>query len=366
MPKISDIIRAIEQFAPPALQESYDNAGLLVGDQKQEVTGVLICLDSTEDVVAEAIEKNCNLIVAHHPIIFGGLKRLTGSNYIQRTVIKAIKNDIAIYAAHTNLDNVKAGVNKVFAEKLGLENLKILSPKSRNLLKLTTFIPEEQEEEVTEAMHQAGAGQIGEYKNCSFRILGDGYFQPSENANPTIGEAGGEIEKVKEVRVEVIFDAHRKGVVIAALKNAHPYEEVAYYLHALENTNQETGSGMVGTLPKPMPMIDFLKKMKTDFRLGVIKHTALLDRPVKKVAVCGGSGSFLLRSAIGAGADLYITADFKYHEFFDAENRITIADIGHYESEVHTKEIFVEILSKNFLNIAVHVSQVNTNPVSYI
>ncbi len=366
MPKISEIIRAIEEFAPLPFQESYDNAGLIVGDASLEVTGVLVCLDSTEAVIDEAIANNCNMVIAHHPIVFGGLKRFTGANYIQRTVIKAIKNDIAIYAAHTNLDNVKAGVNRMFAEKLGLENLKILAPKSGNLIKLTTFIPEEQEETVMEAMHKAGAGQIGEYKNCSFRQLGDGYFQPSENANPTIGKAGGGLEKVKEVRVEVIFDAHLKGRVLGALQQAHPYEEVAYYLHALENTNHHIGSGMVGTLPEPMDMREYLLKIKQDFDLGVIKHTALLDRPVKKVAICGGSGSFLLRNAIGAKADLFITGDFKYHEFFDAENRITIADIGHYESEVHTKALFVELLKKNFVNIAVHVSQVNTNPVSYI
>ena len=365
MIKIKELIRQIEQWAPPALQESYDNAGLIVGDPNRKITGVLICLDSTEEVIDEAIAKGCNFVLAHHPIVFGGLKRLTGKNYVERTVLKAIKNDIALYAAHTNLDNVKHGVNAKIAEKIGLVRTKILAPKNQRLMKLTTFIPAEQAEAVTLALNEAGAGQIGEYKNCSFHGNGTGYFQPSENANPAIGEAN-RLEKVQESRVEVIFPDYLQGSVLSALRKHHPYEEVAYYLHRLENTNQEIGSGMVGELEQPMSAREFLLSLKERMNLQVIKHTHLCKKEIRKVALCGGSGSFLLGKAKAHQADIYITGDFKYHEFFDAENSIIIADIGHYESEAFTKELFYEYLSKKIPNIALYLSSINTNPIQYI
>lgn len=362
--KIQEITSYLESLAPRAYQESYDNSGLLTGNQTTEITGALITLDCTEAVVEEARAKNCNLIIAHHPILFKGLKKLTGSNYVERTIIKAIHYDIAIYAIHTNLDNVHVGVNRKIAEKLGLQNLHILAPKKETLIKLTVFIPKENVEAVLGDLHTAGAGQIGNYKNCSFQVEGKGRFQPDENANPHIGESG-KLEIVNEIRAEVIFPSHLEVTILKSLRKSHPYEEIAYYLTPLRNENQEVGAGMVGELEEAIEPIAFLKRLKSSMSLTVIRHTPLLNTKVKKVAICGGSGSFLLSNAIQAGADFFVTADFKYHEFFDAEERLTIADIGHYESEVYTKDLLGELLTKKFPTFAVNFSTTITNPISY-
>ncbi|MEM8966425.1 MAG: Nif3-like dinuclear metal center hexameric protein [Bacteroidota bacterium] len=364
MTQIHDVIAYLETIAPRSYQESYDNAGLLTGNPQAEVQGILVSLDAIESVVEEAIKQNCNLIVAHHPIIFRGLKSLTGRNYIERTIIKAIKNDIAIYAIHTNLDNVHNGVNAKIAEKFGLQQTRVLAPKTQTLQKLTTFVPLENAEAVLNALSEAGAGNIGNYQNCSFQISGTGTFQPNEQANPHIGETG-KLERVDEQRIEVILPNHLTNRVLQALRTAHPYEEVAYYLHKLENENQEVGSGIIGQLAEALSSSDFFDYLKTQMNLSVIRHTTALDRPVKTVAVCGGAGSFLLPHAIRQGADVFVTADFKYHEFFDADGKIIIADIGHYESEVYTKELIQEFLCKKFVNFAVRLADTNTNPVFY-
>ena len=364
MTKIKDITDYLENLAPKAYQESYDNCGLLTGNPQDPVSGVMLTLDTTEEVVKEAIQKDCNLIVSHHPIIFKGLKSLTGKNYVERTVIEAIRNNIAIYAIHTNLDNIMGGVNKKLSDTIGLTNQKILAPKDQLLSKLVTFIPAGDIESVMSAIHASGAGNIGNYKNCSFRVNGTGTFLPDENANPHIGEKN-KIEKVNEDRVEVIFPSYRTNEVLSALKEAHPYEEVAYYLSSLNNTFQEAGSGMVGDLPEVMEPKAFLKHLKDKLALQCIRHTAFTGNSIRRVAVCGGSGSFLLSAAKRAKADAFVTADFKYHEFFDAENQILIADIGHYESEVNTKQLLYEILQENFTNFAVILSETVTNPISY-
>ena len=364
MPKINDIIRFLENIAPSNYQESYDNAKLITGDSDQEITGVLISLDCIESVVDEAIEKNCNLIVAHHPIVFGGLKSLTGKNYVERTVIKAIKHDIAIYAIHTNLDNVINGVNSMIAQKIGLENTRILAPKQGTLCKLEAFIPQENTDEVLQAIHQAGAGNVGNYSQCSFRILGTGTFKPNNKANPTIG-SNNQQEYVDEHKVEVLFPQHLQGKVLAALKKAHPYEEVAYYIQHITNENQEVGSGMIGELPEEMSSQEFLAHLKSTMNVSVIKYTPIEADKIKTVALCGGAGSFLLKRAKSQGAQAFVSADFKYHEFFDAEGKIMIADIGHYESEVFTKELIDGFLNEKFANIATYLSEVNTNPVKY-
>lgn len=361
--KVKDITEYLETIAPRAYQESYDNSGLLTGELSQEITGALVTLDCTEEVVNEAIGKKCNLIIAHHPIIFKGLKKITGSNYVERTIIKAIRNNIAIYAIHTNLDNVHTGVNKKIAEKIGLKNLKVLVPKEDTLTKLVTFIPKAHTEKVLQALYHAGAGQIGDYKNCSFQTEGTGTFMPTGDANPHTGQLNKQ-ELVEEDRAEVIFATHLESSIIHILKAVHPYEEVAYYLTRLSNLNQEVGSGMIGEL-EPQEPIEFLKRLKSSMNLTAIRHTRLLDKKVKKVAVCGGSGSFLLPQAIRAGADFLVTADFKYHEFFDADGKITISDIGHYESEIFTKELLGEILNKKFPTFAVNFSTTDTNPVRY-
>ena len=361
---IKDVSNFLETFAPLRLQESYDNAGLILGDPAAEVSGVLISLDVTEQVVEEAIAQNCNLIVAHHPIVFSGLKKITGKNYVERTLLKAIKNDIAIYAAHTNLDSVSGGVNGKICEKLGLENCKILQPIEGMLKKLVTFIPVDHADKVREAVFSAGAGHIGNYDSCSFNSHGQGTFRGNNTTHPFAGEKGKQHYE-NEIRFETIFPNYLQGKIINALLQAHPYEEVAYDIYPLDNLFDQIGMGMIGTLPKEKTEKAFLKQLKETFGPGAIRHTALLNKKVRKVAVCGGAGSFLLNRAISSGADFFVSGDFKYHQFFDAENKIVIADVGHFESEQFTKELFYELLTKNFSKFAVRLSGVNTNPVFY-
>ena len=293
MPQIQDVTRYLETIAPPAYQESYDNSGLIVGDPQAEVSGILVSLDAIESVVDEAIAKGCNLIVSHHPIVFRGLKSLTGKNYIERTVIKAIKHDVALYAIHTNLDNVQQGVNRRISDRLGLENVRILAPKTDTLHKLVTFVPLADADQVLRALGEAGAGQIGNYRNYSFQTTGTGAFEPNEQAQPHLGQAG-KLEQVEEQRIEVIYPAHLANRILTALRNAHPYEEVAYYQQPLMNQNQEVGSGMVGELPEPLSGSEFLTHLKESMQLSVVRHTRLLDKPVGRVAVCGGAGSFFV------------------------------------------------------------------------
>ncbi len=362
--KVNEIIRYLESLAPLSSQESYDNSGLIVGDRNAEVTHALLSLDCTEAIVDEAIEKGCNLIISHHPIVFKGLKSFTGKNYVERVVMKAIKHDISLYAIHTNLDNYKLGVNKKIGELLGIDDPKILAPTSGNLIKLAVFCPKTHTETVKQALFQAGAGEIGNYDECSFSSQGTGTFRANENATPHIGEVNKRHQEAEE-KIEVIITSHQKGQVINAMLNAHPYEEVAYDLIPLLNTNAEQGAGMIGTLNEPVDEVSFLKNLKKTFNCGVIRHTNLLGNSIKKVAWCGGAGSFLLGTAKAKGADIFITGDFKYHEFFDAENKLVIADIGHFESEQFTIELLDKLLRKNFTTFAPYLTGVNTNPVNY-
>ena len=363
--KVKDITNYLELQAPVSFQESYDNSGLLVGSAKDDVKGILLTLDVTEEVIEEAIQHGANLIIAHHPLIFKGLKKINGNHWVERCVIKAIKNEINIYAIHTNLDNVSLGVNKKIADQLQLTNLQILSPKAQTLVKLVTFIPPENKDEVLKAMYEAGAGQIGNYDHCSYQIEGHGTFRPGEGAHPHTGDVLKD-ETVNEVRVEVLISAPQSGKVLKALQLSHPYEEVAYYLSTLENVNQEVGAGMIGDLNMPVETEEFLLFLKDRMNTGTIRHTQLCKEKIERVAVCGGAGSFLLPQAKAQGADIFITGDFKYHEFFEADHRIIIADIGHYESEQFTKDLLYEILSKKFTNIALRLSEVVTNPIKYL
>jgi len=362
--KIKEIAQSLETFAPVSLQESYDNAGLIVGNSETDCKGIIISLDVTESVVEEAAKKNCNLIVVHHPVIFKGIKKLNGKNYVERTIISAIKNDIAIYAIHTNLDNVVEGVNKMIADQLNLQNCKVLLPKEKTLQKLVTFCPVNNAEEVRNALFNAGAGAIGKYDECSFNVEGTGTFRAGKGSHPFVGNKG-ERHLENETRIEVIFPSFLQKKIIAALKEAHPYEEVAYYLHELQNLQDDTGSGLIGEPAESLSEKELLKKLKSSFNLSVIKHTAFLEKPVTKIAVCGGAGIFLLPNAIAAGAQVYITSDIKYHEFFDADDQILLCDIGHYESEQFTVELLTEFLREKFPNFAVLKTEMNTNPVNY-
>ena len=362
--KLSLLTTYLESFAPLVYQEDYDNAGLIVGYPDQEVNQGLISLDCTEAIVDEAIAKNCQVIISHHPIVFRGLKKFNGKTYVERVVEKAIRNNIAIYAIHTNLDSVADGVNARICQILGLKNCRILSPKSGLLKKLVTYVPLEQAEQVRAALFKAGAGNIGNYSEASFNAEGEGTFKGNENTNPYVGEPGVRHFE-KEIRIETIYPANLESKILMALFLAHPYEEIAYDLYDLTNQHQEVGAGMIGELELPVDEESFLFEVKQEMKAHVIRHTAFTGRHVKKVAVCGGAGGFLLKHAIAAGADVFITADYKYHEFFDAEGKILIADIGHFESEQFTQQLLYEIIQKKFATFAIRLTEINTNPVKY-
>lgn len=364
--QIRELINVLEQAAPTAYQESYDNAGLLTGSSTWNCKGVLVTLDCIEATVEEAIQKGCNLIVAHHPILFKAVRQLTGKDYIQKTLIKAIKADIAIYAIHTNLDNVLAGVNKKIADLLELQDQRILAPKAGLLSSLVTFVPTADAEKLRQAIFAAGGGQIGHYSNCAFTATGTGTFLPEPGAHPAIGTVGA-AQSVVEDRIELIFPSHLQQTIIQALLQAHPYEEVAYYIQPLSNAYKDVGSGLVGRLMQPTDIHRLFERIKKRFGVKVIRHTTLPDgnKEVQTIALCGGAGSFLTKAAIAAGADLYITADVKYHEFFDADSQIVLADIGHFESEQYTTELLFDILAQNFPTFAILKSEYCTNPVLY-
>ena len=363
--KIKEIQSVLEEMAPLAYAEDFDNVGLLVGDANAEATGILVCHDALETVIDEAISKKCNLVVCFHPIIFSGLKKITGKNYVERVVLKAIKNDIAIYAVHTALDNHKHGVNKIFSDALGLTHTKILVPKKNFIQKLVTYTIPENVETLRNALFDVGAGKIGNYEDCSFNSKGIGTYMGNEDSNPEIGERFEFVEN-EEIKIEVTFEKHLQSKVLKALFSNHVYEEVAYEIYELQNLHQNIGLGMIGELEKPMSEKDFLAFVKDKMQCGGIRHSALLGKPIQKVAVLGGSGSFAISNARQAGADIFLTADLKYHNFYEAENQLILADIGHFESERFTKNYIVDFLKKKILNFAIIFSEENTNPVKYL
>ncbi|MGJ1263030.1 Nif3-like dinuclear metal center hexameric protein [Sphingobacterium spiritivorum] len=362
--KIFELTNYLESIAPLAYQESYDNSGLLVGNPGDEIHRALISLDCTEAVVDEAIAEGCDIIISHHPIVFGGLKKFTGSNYVERVIIKAIRNNIAIYAIHTNLDNIFGGVSSKIAQKLHLENTAILKQKKNLLNKLVVYVPRTHVEIVRDALFEAGAGNIGNYDQCSYNSAGYGTFRPLEGADPAIGEIGQQ-ERVEETKIEVIYPQIKEREILVAMYASHPYEEVAYNIVTLQNNYQTIGSGVIGNLSEPMSEIDFLRYLKEKLNLTVIRHTELRGKEVSRVAVCGGAGGFLLADAKKSGADFFVTADYKYHEFFDAEGQIVIADTGHFESEQFTQELLLEIIRNKFANFAVLITETDTNPIKY-
>lgn len=361
---INDVLLHIERLAAPELQEDWDNSGLLTGQRNQSCTGVLLCLDATEAVLQEAAAKGCNLVVAHHPILFKGVKSLTGKNYIEKAIIAAVKKDIAIYAVHTNLDNVILGVNGKMAEMLGLKNTTVLQPKYKVLRRLITFAPLDKAAAIRDTLFAAGAGHIGQYAECSFNSEGTGTFRAEDGANPYVGEVGRRHEE-REAKIEIVYPFYLEAQIILALKEAHPYEEVAYDVFTMENVHQGIGAGIIGELEAPEAENAFLQKLRAVFKTGVIKHTALRNKPVQKVALCGGAGSFLTGKALALGADVFITSDVKYHEFFDAEGVMVLADVGHYESEQYTVDLLHDLLVQKIPNFAVLKTSVDTNPVRY-
>lgn len=363
--KIKEIISVLDEMAPLAYAEDFDNVGLIVGDAETESTGVLVCHDALENVIEDAITKNCNLVVCFHPILFSGIKKITGKNYVERAILKAIKNDIAIYAMHTALDNHSQGVNKIFCNALGLVNTKVLIPKQNFIQKLVTYTVPDNADKVRNALFEAGAGTIGNYDNCSFNSNGFFTFQGNENSNPVIGEKG-KLHTGNEIKIEVLFEKHLQSRILKTLFANHIYEEVAYEIYNIENAHQNIGLGMIGELEVEMSEKDFLLMVKDKMIANGIRHSAFLGKKIKKVAVLGGSGSFAIKNAIMAGADAFLTADLKYHQFYEAENKLVLADIGHFESERYTKNYIVDYLRKKILNFAIILSEENTNPVKYL
>jgi dinuclear metal center YbgI/SA1388 family protein len=363
--RIKEIIQSIEQLAPVPLQEDYDNSGIQVGDINKEATGALLAIDITENVVDEAVSLGCNLIISHHPLAFKPFKSLTGKNYVERCLMKAIKNDVVIYAAHTNLDNAQGGVNYKLAEMLGLENVKILKPKENSLLKFVTTVPLQHADSVRNALFNAGAGHIGNYDSCSYNLTGEGTFRAGKGANPYIGEID-DIHIETEVRIETVLPIMKREEVLRALLAVHPYEEPVYDLYPIENEWSRHGSGVVGVLPEPMPEQEFLYLLKDIFNLPTIRHSKIQGKEIRDVAICGGSGAFLIPNAISYGADAFITGEAKYNDYYDVEDRILLAVVGHYESEICTKEIFFDVISGKFPNFALHKSAFDSNPVKYL
>jgi len=362
---IKDITNYIEELAPLNYAEEFDNVGLLVGNYNSKVSGILVTLDTLEETIDEAIAKKCNLIISFHPIIFSGLKKINGNSYVERVVLKAIKNEIAVYATHTALDNSKNGVSAKICAVLGLQKTKILIPKKGIIKKLTTYVPAKNADALKNSLFLAGAGNIGNYDNCSFTILGEGTYKGNEASNPVLGEKG-KLHTEKEIKISVVFERKNETAILKALKENHPYEEVAYEIVTTENVHQNIGMGMIGELSSEMEEKDFLLYLKKTMKTDCIRHSALIHKKIKKVAVLGGSGSFAISNAKNAGADAYVSADFKYHEFFKAENSILLADIGHYESEQFTKNLLVDYLTKKISNFAVILSEKSTNPIYYI
>jgi len=363
--KIKDVTNYIEELAPLAYAEDFDNVGLLVGNYQIKVKGVLVTLDTLEETVDEAIAKNCNLIISFHPIIFSGLKKLNGNSYVEKAVLKAIKNDIAIYATHTALDNSNKGVSAKICEVLGLQNTKVLIPKKGIVKKLTTYIPKDYLEKVRQALFEAKAGNIGNYDHCSFTNIGEGTFKGNENSNPVLGKKG-ELQKEEEIQLTITFEQKNEAAILEALIENHPYEEVAYEITTTENVHQNIGMGMIGELEKPLEEKDFLVYLKKTMQTDCVRYSNLLHKKIHRVAVLGGSGSFAISNAIKEKVDAYVSADFKYHDFFKAENKILLADIGHYESEQFTKRLLVDYLTKKFSNFAIVLSEKSTNPIYYI
>lgn len=362
--KIKEILSILEEMAPLAYAEDFDNVGLLVGNKENDATGILVCHDALEGVIEEAIANNCNLVVCFHPILFSGLKKITGKNYVERSVIKAIKNDIAIYAVHTALDNHKNGVNKIFCDALGLINTKVLIPKENFIQKLVTYTTPDNAEKLRNSLFDSGAGRIGNYDNCSFNSDGFSTYKGNENSNPVVGKKG-ELTQTNEIKIEVTFEKHLQSKILKALFTNHIYEEVAYEIYDIKNAHQNIGLGMIGELETALSERDFLQMVKDKMQCGGIRHSEILDKKIKKVAVLGGSGSFAIQNAINQGADAFLTADLKYHQFYESEKQLLIADIGHFESERYTKNYIVDFLKEKITNFAIVLSQENTNPVKY-
>ena len=363
--KLKELCSYLDTEIPLSFQEGYDNSGLQVGHPDQEINSAMLTVDVTEEVIDEAAKEKCNLIISHHPVLFSGLKKITGRSATERIVLKAIKKDIALYSSHTNLDVVNNGVSMKMAEKLDLQKINVLSPLKGRLMKLVTFFPEKNLESVSRAIFSAGAGVIGNYDECGFSVSGTGSFRAGENSNPFVGVKG-KRHLEKEIRFETILFSHLKEKVVKALISAHPYEEVVYDLYTLDNFNVNVGLGCTGELKVPLDEDNFLKLVSSVFDAKGIRYSGLSGRTIRKVALCGGSGASLLSEVLATDSDAFVTGDLKYHTYFEAENKILLVDCGHYETEKFSTEILYDLIIKKFPKFALRFSKTNTNPINYL
>ena len=361
---LGEFTRWLEELIPPAFQEQYDNSGLQVGDPDASINSVLLTVDVTSEVIAEAREHGCNLIISHHPLIFTPLKRIAGGSETELCVASAVRGGIAIYSAHTSFDNVSWGVSHILAEKIGLTKIRVLAPLKGKLSKLIAFVPVSHAARVREALFAAGAGHIGNYDRCSFNVPGDGTYRAGEGADPYAGQVG-EDHSEPEIRIEAVMPSHLSSSCVRALLAAHPYEDVAYDIIALENEYHGAGAGAIGTLPATLTGIMLLERLKEVTGIPVIRYSGDTARTVKTIAVCGGSGSDLISVAARAGADAFVTGDIKYHAFAQAPHDMIVADIGHYESEKFSLELLHNLIKKKFPKFALRFSGIKTNPVNY-
>lgn len=366
---VKELIKYLEDWAPPGAAWEKDNVGLLVGSGDEKIENIFLSLELTGEVLEQALKKNCNFIFTHHPLIFNPVKNLdVNKNPNSKLIYKLIKNDINLFSAHTNLDFTKDGVSFTLAKKLKLNKITFLKNEESNQFKVVVFLPETNLDEVASAMFNQGAGIIGEYNNCSFRTNGIGTFKGSANSNPFIGKKEN-FEKANEVRLEVLVDSWKLNKVINAMLKSHPYEEPAYDIYPLRNKNVNYGAGAIGELDNEMNVNEFLKHVEKSLLLSNFRFVNGNKRRIKKVAVCGGSGSELLNDAISKNADVFITADIKYHTFHDAKNKILLIDAGHYETEVVILKIVEEKIKKLIKekkeNIKVYKYSSSTNPVKF-
>ncbi len=364
MIRIKDLIDVLDQIAPFSLQEDYDNSGLQLGDPWKEIHRALVCLDVTPEVVEEAAKTGCDVIISHHPVLFKGIKKLTGGHYTEIVIVEAIKKDIAILAVHTNLDAVLDGVNHKLAAIVGLKNLQVLDPMPGVLKKLVTFCPVKHADTLRAGLFEAGAGHIGNYDSCSYNTEGYGTFRAGNTANPFVGKAH-ELHVESEIRIETMFPSYLEKAVIGALMAHHPYEEVAYDIYRLDNVFARAGSGIVGSFDVPLSEDMFLDLLKVKLHIPCVKHTPMTGKMVRKVALCGGAGGFLADKVIFSDCDAFVTSEIKYNQFMDATGRLLLVDAGHYETEQFTKELLADVIQKKLINFAVLISKVNTNPVCY-
>ncbi len=367
---VNDVIKYLEGWAPKETAWQKDNTGLQIGATESKIKNIFLCLELTEIALSEAVEKNCNFIITHHPFIFQPLKKIDITNDKNSKLIeKIIKNDITLYSFHTNLDFTKNGVSFALAKKLDLKNISFLENQESNQFKLVVFVPGNNLNEVLDAIFNSGGGKIGEYEKCSFQVPGKGTFEGSENSNPAIGKAQN-FEKVDEIRLEILIDSWNLKKVISAMIEAHPYEEPAFDVYPLQNKNVNFGFGAIGNLENSLSENDFLNFVKEKLNLINLRFVKGKSGSIKKVAVCGGSGSDLLKQAILQKADAFITADVKYHTFHDAEDEILLIDAGHYETEIlvfdEVKTKLEKLILKYNSDSEIFVFSQSTNPVRYL